>query len=131
MSKEGIKTAIREYLKRSPAGNSFVELQNACAQAGIDSNGECGLLLKENLYVWAGVSDDFSDAYQDLWNGGEIKGLPTTPMIYWIDGQALTLPVAKRYKPYKKPHWFPIAIAACTEAEKAQTLKCKNSGIGI
>jgi hypothetical protein len=123
VNKELIKDAIRDQLKRSPTGNSFVDLMNACRKVGIDPEGDVGLKLKENLYVWAGVSDDFSDAYRELWDGHEIKGCPTTAMIYYIDGQTLTLPVAKKYRPYKKPHWYPIAIAACTKADEAQRLK--------
>ena len=36
--------------------------------------------------------------------------VPTSPFTYMHDGRALTLPLVKQIRQYKKPHWLPVVL---------------------
>ena len=86
-------------------GSSFVDLVKA---AGPEGEGALTLERKENLVLWSGVSQMFSDALDLALE--KIEYRPTQPLVYHVDGQRLGLPLAKYDRPYKRPRWLPVAF---------------------
>jgi hypothetical protein len=62
----------------------------------------------ENMVLWPSLSEEAASAMTELWNDGEIHPVPTTSLVYLMDGVALSLPVAKSARKYKRPHWVPV-----------------------
>jgi hypothetical protein len=65
-----------------------------------------------NLLYWVGLSREAINAISELKQEGLIEQELCAPMVYFIDGGHLNLPVATRPPPggYKKPHWVPIVL---------------------
>jgi hypothetical protein len=82
---------------------SFVELVNLEPGFAGDLSISYGTLV-----LWAGVSDRFIDALEEC--KPLIEPTPTSVLVYWHDGAALGLPIAKRppKNGYKEPHWAPV-----------------------
>jgi hypothetical protein len=98
-------SAIRERLAWGDHV-SFAELSQ------IDGfNGDLSLSLDDNLVVWAGMSREACDALETIRREGEYILIPTSPMTYMFDGAALSLPLAKRPRAYKTPHWAPCVLS--------------------
>jgi hypothetical protein len=84
---------------------SFVELIDAC---GPDAIGDLQLELKPNLVLWVGVSPIFEEAFHLALK--RIRPYPDTPMVYFMDGRALNLPIAKSIRAFKQPRWLPVTF---------------------
>jgi hypothetical protein len=104
---------------------SFVELENHC---GAEAEGDFSFSLpgRDDLVLWAGVSEVFIDAFFSL--RGKIQLSPSNALIYFMDGKSLTLPVAKRVtkKAYKKAHWMPVTLALRSEKDAADYAQRQN-----
>jgi hypothetical protein len=64
-----------------------------------------------SIVAWIGVSQECIHALQALLSSEQISLHPSQPLTYYIDGCALTLPLAKSARKYKKPHWLPVTFS--------------------
>jgi hypothetical protein len=100
--REKILTYVRErrYV-------SFVELERFL---GGEMSGDFNLFKGDNVVLWSGVSERFAEAFASLVETGQVRLVPTSPLVYLIDGKALRLPLVKGRYRYKKPHWLPVVL---------------------
>jgi hypothetical protein len=63
-----------------------------------------------NIVLWAGMSLEAVESLKQIIAEGEYEFEPATWLIYAIDGEMLSYPLAKRGRHYKKPHWLPVVI---------------------
>lgn len=102
-----LKDRVLEYV-RTTDYVSFAELNRTFD--GVFSGGEQALQLRENLFLWVGMTEEGSAVVRELLNSRQVRPHPTTSMLYLIDGLTLKLPVAKRVQAYKAPHWLPVTL---------------------
>lgn len=98
---------------------TFPELGNAFKDFSGDH--QIGAFNK-NIILWSGVSQKVVDIIVSLQTKKKIRFQTggDTMLCYAIDGGMLNLPVAKKERPYKAPHWLPVLIRPCNEVpEKA------------
>lgn len=90
---------------------SFVELEGHMASV-MDARGELALEILPNVIVWSGMSAPLAELVRDLLNRHEIHAHPASALVYFVDGKALTLPLAKRLPRggYTTPHWLPVVL---------------------
>jgi hypothetical protein len=88
---------------------TFVELNRISG-----FKGELGLVREgddySNIFLWSGISKEAAQAINDLQKEKKIHMVPTPSLTYLIDGKMLQLPIAKRARHYKKPHWLPVVF---------------------
>ena len=101
-----MKTEIIELVEKKGDGISFVELSELEGFNGEFSFGE----VDKNIFYWFGISSEAIDAINELREEEKIKLVPTSPLVYFVDGQVPTFPIAKQDKKYKDPRWQPCAI---------------------
>lgn len=91
-----IKEAIGAFVRRS-GGISFVELVNQFAQF-TETRGDIALTLgeDENLILWVNLSQAFADNIRAAIVEKLIFPHPTQLLVYLVDGETLSMPVAKR-----------------------------------
>jgi hypothetical protein len=69
------------------------------------------LMCDQNLVVWRGVSEEACEALNHLLAAKEIHYKPTSPAVYAYYGIGLVdLPIARGFRPYKRPHWLPVLL---------------------
>jgi len=110
MAKGGfrVKKQILEYVQER--GNvSFAELMRLGGDA---AKGDQALCLEEypNLIMWAGMSQPFIKAIEELLEEGRLVEKPTSLLVYMADGMLLRMPLAKSKRHYKKPRWTPVVF---------------------
>ena len=103
-TKEAILQYIRQY-----RGVSFVELTHRVD--GGKGDWEIAL-FGGSLVLWTGLSKPLIDLLTSLREEKAIVCVPGPSLVYMIDGEMLRLPIAKRYKAYKTPHWLPCTWSA-------------------
>jgi len=105
---ESIKTRIHEHIKRNPA-TTFAELSDRIE----GFNGELCVHVPDypNIVLWVKVSAEAVQAILELHQEKKIKTIPSTALVYLMDGKGLTLPIARQARQYKKPHWSPVVFS--------------------
>jgi hypothetical protein len=88
------------------SGVSFVELSDI---EGFKGDCEIGL-SERNIVYWPGVSLEAFNILVRLQDAGVFHYVPTSPLVYIIDGCTLRLPLVKSAAKYKTPHWCPVAL---------------------
>jgi hypothetical protein len=63
-----------------------------------------------NVVLWSGISPAAADALKLLLEAGECHFRPTSALTYLCDGMMLKLPLVKRSRHYKTPHWCPCVL---------------------
>jgi hypothetical protein len=103
---------------------SFAELNRIEGFSG----GEWESLLPNTAVVlWAGMTDEGCKAWDFLAHSKLIEMKPSTPLVYWLDGASVNLPLTKgsNLKRYKKPHWLPVVFNATKAGSQiAKSIKC-------
>lgn len=106
---------IRRYVLETQ-GVTVVEVTKMLEEQGVATEGNIAVSYPyEPVLIWAGVSQEVYDVLTRLVKDTEVEVHPTTPLVYYIDGQVPTLPLAnvdsvnKRY-PYKKDRWLPVVF---------------------
>jgi len=113
-----MRKEIIDAIRKTRGGTSFVELENIPGSVG-----EKALFAAENLVIWLGLSEKFVDSFNGLFRDGMIDIKPTSTLVYMIDGKALSIPLAKRIKPYKNLRWLPVVInlsKKCQDSAESQ-----------
>lgn len=115
---ESIKQAIRDLVNRSGGGVSFVELENIPGFSGNLEIGPAGY----NILYWQGISEAGMQALIELQEDNDVIKCPTTALVYFVDGKGLRLPVAEKFRNYRRLHWMPVTFwtPAQLEAEMAR-----------
>ena len=92
---------------------SFVELEREIPGFKWEENNVFQLMYPDpqtsNIIVWQ-LSERGSSVITDLLKEKKIILTPTELLTYLVDGLTLDLPIAKRIKHYKNPHWLPMVI---------------------
>lgn len=103
-----LKEKVYKFIQSYGVGVSFVELKNAFDE--FEGDKDFGL-FEYNIILWTGISEQFVKVLRELIKDKKIKIVPTTPLVYVLDGTALRLPIAKRLKHrYKRPRWLPAVF---------------------
>jgi hypothetical protein len=108
MSVEDKKNQIYEYIIQNDYV-SFAELSLKFDHEEGRNDYAISLPSFENIIVWMGTKE-FIDAVLELVNEKKMFFHSANPLIYYADGRALNLPLAKKAIRYKEPHWFPVCI---------------------
>ena len=97
---------------------SYVELEAAAANAGLDVRGDMCITLGDdypNVIQWMNLSKAFLDAFD------EIRSLliprSCSYLVYFFDGSVPRMPVCRARSPaaarkYRSPHWLPVTFQA-------------------
>jgi len=115
MNVQEMQDRIVEVVKETGGGTTFVEFMQ---RIGPEAVGELSLEGKPNQILWHGLSPLFTEAFRwAVRDSIDIK--PTTAFVYLLDGQVMKLPIAKRDRAYKKPHWVPVVFNLKKKAANA------------
>jgi len=100
---------ILETIAKTGGSTSFAELSRIEGFKG----GDCDLTApgNPNVILWAGLTESAADAMLELLASRQIRARPAHMLVYLCDGEALTLPIAKQLRKYKKPHWLPVTFS--------------------
>ena len=66
-----------------------------------------------SLLIWANMSEEAVAAMQELREEGSIIYEHGSVISYMVDGAMMKLPIARRIRDYKKPHWLPTFCRPC------------------
>ena len=89
---------------------SFPELMRSYGE-GAEGNFAMTLPERPNTVLWAGMSEAFLDAFDEI--GGWIEPAPAHILVYLADGGLLKMPIARRpskTQDYRRPHWIPLTF---------------------
>lgn len=109
--------AVIDLIVANGQGTTLAEIRNLLDARGMDLDGEIAvgpLGDCPNLYIWAGMSQDFADLVKAVQSDERVEVHPTSVLVYMFDGQALNLPIAKKppKNGYREPHWAPVCFGA-------------------
>lgn len=106
---------------RNNASTSFVELERFLAGKGVDPKGTLAMGVPgcENLFLWFGMSREFTDLIHGLQVSKQITISSTTPLVYLIDGAIPKVPIGKSAKSYKGERWFPAVFNPVRQKKSA------------
>ena len=106
MNIEKIKLDLVKLIKYK-TGVSFVEIENYFDEIGFKYQGDISICRKnETIILWSGWNTRAAELLYDLLNSELITMSPTNELIYYIDGEVLTLPIYKIDRPYNQ--WLPV-----------------------
>jgi hypothetical protein len=110
--------AVLELI-RSRGHVSFVELERFV----IGGTGTYDWVFFDgSLVLWHGLSRQLVEVLSALRVAKQVVLLRADPMVYFIDGGRMNLPVAHHFRAYTKPHWLPCTFSAfehCSPREQA------------
>ena len=104
--KERIKSEII-HLIRKYHSVTFPQLNRKIEK--FKGNREMGL-LEHNIIFWAGLSKEAIVAINELEQEKFFRFEDSDILIYGLDGEILTYPIAKQHRKYKKPRWAPVML---------------------
>jgi hypothetical protein len=77
-------------------------------------SGDRAILLEDdkmsNIVLWPSISAEAADVVRAIIAEGEYEVKPTVVMTYVIDGVVPQMPLVKRARHYKEPHWLPCVF---------------------
>jgi hypothetical protein len=101
-----IKQAILDYVRQYDYV-SFAELDR---MEGFRGNCMWGV-AERNIWFWFSVSPEAGDALTELIEEASIELVPSSLLLYLIDGCLPTVPMARRaHHTYKEPRWGPVVL---------------------
>jgi len=93
----------REYV-------TFVELERLLKEH-IDTTGEFCMELAENVILWVNMSEAWVELMQRLLKEHRLFLHPSEPLVYFMDGGSLSMPLWKGRKT-KNPRWAPVCFCS-------------------
>lgn len=119
ISSEALEKSILEFVA-SEQHVSFCSLKSFLRVHGFSVDGSSAIFpgRNENLILWVGLSDELFLALKRLLESGRLFLHPVPALIYYIDGEAPRLPLARHDK-HTTEHWVPCVL--CTFPMKAGT----------
>ncbi|WP_062309326.1 hypothetical protein [Alicyclobacillus sendaiensis] len=113
--KGDFRQAIWMYVLKH-VGTSFAELQRHF-RTYIPVDGEYGLTIAPNNFLWFGMSKAFAVYLLDLIQRRQLFiFVPDRSQRGWVvlnyvvDGDVLTIPYSNHFGAYKRPHWSPCVL---------------------
>jgi hypothetical protein len=82
-----------------------------------------------NLVLWPYVSSELEIALIQAVAHDRIYSFPTHPILYSMDGQMCTFPLARTTKPfhYRTPHWIPVEFSTWKHLTAKQRQSIRNA----
>ena len=111
MNREEMKKVVLDYINKNDSV-SYAELQWLFQQKKYDYKVDvmsCSEVC-EHVVFWSGWNEDTYNMMGELMQEGRIHREPTVFLTYLIDGGALSLPIVKSGRNYKKDHWLPVVF---------------------
>jgi hypothetical protein len=105
--------AVLQFIKERGDNVTFAELSRMDG-----ASGHYVFELGENVVCWSGISKELCDALRDLREADRIHFASTSHLTYLIDGATLNLPLVKRVRAYRKPHWLPVVVKLGPDPKK-------------
>ncbi len=109
---------VFEYIK-SKKEITFVELEDFCKENKFIEEDKYFHLLTfkeyQNVIAWESKNKKLIDITTSLLNSKKISFKSCGMFFYLTDGVGLDMPIAKKLKNYKEPHWIPCLIYANVE----------------
>ncbi|WP_347461074.1 hypothetical protein ABEF79_07115 [Acinetobacter sp. ANC 7454] len=103
-----LKQQIFDYVKKMKGNVSFVELQKQFPQI----KGDFDYAQPEyNLLFWWNVTEEFITAINELILENKIYFKLCEPLVYIGDGVIIDHPIAKEFKRYESPRWYPMVFS--------------------
>ena len=115
MNVEEMAAKILQIVEGHPQ-TTFAELRKYIGKE-MDGDYRFGFPQNPNIVLWSDVNETFIDAFQFVKD--KLFVVPTTFLVYAMDGQGLTLPIAKHLK-HKTPHWVPTVISIRTPENQTE-----------
>jgi hypothetical protein len=84
---------------------SISDLVESC---GPEAKGNLTLEFQDNLVLWCGVSDLFSEAFKLALAQIDIAVLPR--ILIFTEPKRLALPIAIHVRAYRTPRWLPVVL---------------------
>ena len=108
MNNDEICSKIIGYVKKYDHV-TFVEIERILKTEGIETKGNYQVGMADyNLVFWTGMSEEMADIVNYLTDTEKIFLKPAPILAYFIDGGIPNLPMAKNFRKYKNPRWFPV-----------------------
>jgi hypothetical protein len=101
-----LEDKIHQFIKTRGGGVTYVELSNIEGFKGDYQIGD----EEHNIWFWHSVSLEAAKAINKLVLEGKIVRKESMLLVYAYEGQILNMPIAKKVRTYKKPHWLPIVF---------------------
>ncbi len=101
-----LKARVLDYVLQTDYV-SFAELANRFEGF---TGGNIVIEMQTNVLLWMNMTQEAATAVRDLVDQGAIVVQPSVPMVYLADGRIPSIPVAKRLRDHKVPHWFPVTL---------------------
>ena len=93
---------------------SFANINHFFQEKEVDYQGDQALAVADypTLVYWVNWNEFATDVYfyAEKKLGDKIEMKPCSHLVYFIDGCALTLPIAKSVRNYKTTHWIPVVL---------------------
>jgi hypothetical protein len=81
-------------------------------------DGEFAISLRQNLILWVNMTQEAAQVVEELRAEKRIVVNPSSLLVYLCDGMSLNMPIAKRVRDYKKPHWAPTTLRPAAKVSK-------------
>lgn len=115
MKKEEIERRVFDKLN-DRNGTSFVEIEEIFERNGFDYNGNqliCTTVSAEhNIFFWAGWNEEAIRIFNNAHKRSNAEYIPTSHLLYVMDGKVPNFPIAKQARKYKEWHWLPVVLSA-------------------
>jgi hypothetical protein len=109
----GVAESVAATLRRKGGEYvSFAELERDATANGDEWAGEYAMEVKSgsNIFLWFNMSPDAIAAIDALVKRKVVDLVPSSELVYMIDGITLGVPVARQSRNYKSPRWLPVTL---------------------
>lgn len=110
------ESEMAERILRFVQRNDFVSFAELTRRIGGFKGQREIVIPRNNIVLWAGLSRSAERSISRLFRSGRIAFEPTDPLVYLLDGLALTYPLAQSSLSYEKPHWLPVVLRPAESA---------------
>lgn len=106
-----VRQVILDAVRLHAGTASFVDLEKAMSEAGIDYAGDYVHMLDEELALWAGWSDKVFEVLIELIDEDHVHFWPSNLLVYMADGKALKMPIYTSEDAVAgEMQWLPVVI---------------------
>jgi hypothetical protein len=117
----GVREAVYDLI-RTRGGVSFVEVGKITPPT--EASGDLVTMwAAPNCMLWESLPRATAEAILELEREDRIRIKSAALLVYLIDGETIRLPIAKRVRPYKAPHWIPTTLWATNDPRLPEVLR--------
>lgn len=112
MEKREMKEEVYRYICKN-CHVTYAELQRLFERNAFEFRGNLaqGIRQYPHVFFWFGWNEEAIDIIYELEDEGKIHKVPSSALIYLIDGCVPSIPAVKNRVNYKTDHWCPVAFA--------------------